>query len=195
METPSDRRQAVGLSPPRDQGIPRQRVFFALWPRAETQVALHECAVGLHAQCGGRLLRRETLHVTLAFLGEQAPDRLELLRRIAAGQVGKASDLVLDRCGSWHEHRIVWTGPQRTPEQLVELARALNAALRADGFTIDRRPFSAHVTLLRNARRAPPPLSTKPVFWRVDSFVLVASELDREGARYRIIDRWPLAGA
>ena len=47
------------------------RLFFALWPPAETAAALARWAKGLE----GRAIPAEKIHLTLAFLGGVAPDR------------------------------------------------------------------------------------------------------------------------
>jgi 2'-5' RNA ligase len=170
-------------------------VFFALWPDAQTLSALHACAQRIHLQCGGRLMRRDSLHLTLAFLGELPASRIDVLLALAADLRGKPFELVLSRAGSWQKNRVVWGAPERTPPALAALADGLAAGLRTGGFRVEARPFSAHVTLVRNAREAPPPDIPAPVRWRVDNFALIRSRLGPEGARYEVIGDWPLAGA
>jgi len=77
---------------------------------------------------------------------------------------------------------------------MQQLARELGKALRRAEFNLERRPFAAHVTLIRKARapRALPPLPS--VDWPVDEFVLVRSLLSNEGSRYAVLERFPLQG-
>lgn len=174
-------------------GIPsRLRVFFALWPDAATAAALHARARSLQAPCGGRVMRRDTIHLTLAFLGDVDTARLECLHETARSLRGERFTLALDRVGSWHGNRILWTGPSRSPAALGRLAEALGERLRAADFALDQRVFSPHVTLVRNARQAPPAHEADAVHWPVASFVLVASERAASGAHYRVLGRWPL---
>ncbi len=181
---------------PRPASGTRVRAFFALWPDAASAAALHARARQLQQAGGGRVMRRDTLHMTLAFLGDVAEDRLSELCAAADAIRGMAFDLVFDRLGSWHGHRIVWLAPGGAPAALTALVEALTAAVRATGLRLDERPFSPHVTLVRNARHAPPPdLDAAPLCWRVGSFVLVASERGAEGSHYRIVRRWKLDGA
>ena len=49
-----------------------RRIFFALWPEPEVARKLHALSGAAHAVCGGRRMRRDTLHMTLAFLGDVA---------------------------------------------------------------------------------------------------------------------------
>ena len=169
------------------------RVFFALWPDAATADQLHALGGELHRHCGGRRLRRETLHLTLAFLGDVPRVRVAELLALAAGLAGEAFSLKMERTGSWKGNRVVWAAPQATPSALGQLAGALSSSLRGAGFTLEERPFSPHLTLLRNARRPPPADVQAQVCWPVASFVLVESERLAEGAHYRVLGRWRLA--
>ncbi len=177
-----------------------QRVFFALWPEADVAAALHATAQAVHANCGGRIMRPDTLHLTLAFLGDVDAAQLGAAQEAAtdvAGKVGPGDTaMVLDRLGCWGHNRIVWAGCGETPLLLAALADALAQQLRGRGFRLDARPFAAHVSLLRNARCdvALPSLAELP--WPVRDFVLVASapapQLEPKRPHYRVLRRWPL---
>lgn len=170
----------------------RSRVFFALWPDAATAAALHARGRALQAACGGRLMRRDTIHLTLSFLGDVEASRLEALASVAQSVQGARFVLALDRVGSWHGNRILWAGCGRPSAPLTTLAEGLGMRLRAAGFELDDRAFNAHVTLVRNALRPPPGTEIPALRWPVASFVLVASERERVGAHYRVLGRWPL---
>ena len=45
-----------------------QRLFFALWPNAKLQAELHVVGQALQKAFGGRVVRAENIHMTLAFL-------------------------------------------------------------------------------------------------------------------------------
>ena len=74
---------------------------------------------------------------------------------------------------------------------LANLVADLGCALGHEGFAIDRRPYLAHVTLLRKARCGPMAEELVAIDWPVQEFVLVRSELDSEGSRYSTLGRWP----
>jgi len=168
------------------------RVFFALWPDATTAFCLHREARQLQRACGGRLMRRDTIHLTLAFLGDTLVSRLPALAEAAAQVQVSPCTLVLDRCGSWHGNRVLWLGPSCPPAPIGLLAEQLGDALRERGFGLEKRPFAPHVTVVRNALRAPAAAPLPAISWDVSAFVLVASERGSDGAHYREIGRWPL---
>ena len=135
------------------------RLFFAVWPDEAAAQALHETAREAQRICGGRLMRRETLHLTLAFLGEIPAARFVDATAVAADIGFDAFTLTLDQLAYWKHNRIVWAGGDSAP--LAALATALGDGLcgpRASGSR--SRPFVAHMTLLRDARcPAAPPLA------------------------------------
>jgi 2'-5' RNA ligase len=162
-------------------------LFFALWPPRDTARALAEWARAVQEQTGGRATAEETIHLTLAFLGQ--------------GDAGKASaaaesvrtspfDLPIDTAKYWKHNQIVWVGPQATPPALTALVGQLHPALRAAGFVLEARPFAAHVTLIRKAS-APGPLPALPTMtWPTHDFVLVRSTPTGGGSRYEVVQRF-----
>jgi 2'-5' RNA ligase len=172
----------------------RLRVFFALWPPAEVAGALERVAMAIAQQAGGRPMARDSLHQTLAFIGEVPAERVADLEALASGLSDcPAAGLSLDHLGYWRHNRIVWAAPSAAPAELTLLAERLRLALAQAGFPTEDRPFRPHLTLLRNVPR-PPDLPVLPQqLWPVDDFVLVASRLTPEGAHYRVLGQWPLA--
>ena len=90
------------------------RLFFALWPPAVTAKALHAWAREAQGATGGRVTQPETIHLTLAFLGEVPDERLDAA--LAAGRRvrGAPHELPIERARWWKHNRIVWAGPERT---------------------------------------------------------------------------------
>lgn len=169
------------------------RVFFALWPPAAAAARLHAAAVAAQCDCGGRAMRGEDLHITLAFLGKVSADRLAQAEAVADTIAAPAFDVALDRLGWWKHNRILWAGCSNAVAGLTELAAVLGAGLRAAGFVLDERPFAVHATLLRNARcAAPAQLLVPPVAWHAGDFVLAESMPGPDGSRYAARRRWPL---
>jgi 2'-5' RNA ligase len=168
------------------------RLFFALWPDDATRDALNRTGKWLHQHWGGRRMRADTLHVTLAFLGATPADQLNRLIGCADQVRGTSFDLVLGQPGHWRQNRIGWLGPQAIPQPYLELVGALNANLAAAGFPVDPRPHVPHVTLLRNSDGGEIP-GCAPVRWAVGDFVLVKSVTGSGGAHYEVMARWPLA--
>lgn len=136
-------------------------------------------------------MRRDTLHLTLAFLGDIPTERVAEARGVADAITTGPFDLTLDGLGYWRHNRILWAGGP-VPPRLTFVVDALGDGLRAAGFTLDARPFVPHVTLLRDARCAELPGQPQSISWPVRELVLAESRLSSGGARYEIIGRWPL---
>lgn len=167
------------------------RVFFALWPDAATARRLDDLAAETHAKCSGRRMRRDTLHLTLAFIGDIPRERVADL--IAAGDRISAAAFTfkLDRIAAWRHNRIVWAGAREVPEVLAELVARMNVVLVEAGFPVEQRKFAAHVTLLRNARAdLQSDEIDPPIDWQVGGFVLVESDRREDGAHYKPLKVW-----
>lgn len=169
-----------------------RRLFFALWPTPALQQQLYALARPLLEQAqGARRTQAENLHLTLAFLGSvDAKGRACLEQRAEEIRV-PSFELVFEqlgffRGGTW------WVGTERVPSPLRTLVNALKAAQAACGLSPENREYQAHVTLARDLRRRPPPLSFDPIVWPVRQFALVRSQTAPDGARYEVLRRWPL---
>lgn len=172
------------------------RVFFALWPPAEVRRGLEQAAADSARLFGGRAMRPETLHLTLAFIGDVALDRLPALHAAADEVRSPAFRLCLDRLGFWGHNRILWAGSRDSCPGLTALAGKLAGSLRTHGWPTgirDGKDFAPHVTLVRKVVAGKPELPAIPAMdWDCDSFVLARSRLAASGSAYEIIGRWPL---
>jgi 2'-5' RNA ligase len=171
-----------------------QRLFLALWPDPEVQAVLGRLAESCVEQCGGRPVAAEKVHLTLVFLGELGPEDVITACEVAARADGEAFTLVVDRLGYWARNRILWAGCEAIPRPLGRLVGALRLGLRERGFGVENRPFQAHLTLARKARRVPRQ-GMQPIRWPVEDFCLVRSQLEQQGARYEVLRRWSLRAA
>jgi 2'-5' RNA ligase len=172
------------------------RVFFALWPDDRLRSRLHRAAVDGARRFGGRAMQEQTLHLTLAFIGDIALDDLPKLLEAAAGVEGRVFRLILDRLGFWGHNRILWAGSHGTDPGLTQLAFSLAERLESTGYSSGikiGRSFAPHVTLVRNvAEKQPELLPLEPMEWVCREFVLARSRLSPRGSAYEIIGRWPL---
>lgn len=140
----------------------------------------------MHEACGGRRIRPDKLHATLAFLGDTPAGRVPALIA-AAGRVAAPSfELLIDQTGYWKQSRIAWAGASATPPELESFAERLRAALSEAGFKADPKPFVAHITLLRDAGHPASTPSLLPLRWGVQGFALVRSA----GGRYEVLHSW-----
>jgi len=168
----------------------RLRLFFALWPDDATRAALAERGAALHRVTGGRATQPESLHITLAFLGDSDPAGCDAAQAAAARVRPRPFELVLDRAGLWAHNRIAWLGASEMPQELEALVRALRSALADAGLAYDAKPFVPHITLARKVRPGSALPALRPVRWPVAGFVLVRSVLDRGGSHYAVLARW-----
>ena len=177
-------------------GTDKARVFLALWPDARVRAGLHQAAVDGARRFGGRAMQAQTLHLTLAFIGDVALEQVPVLQAAGAGVRNGAFSLALDRLGFWGHNRILWAGSRRDEPGLTALAHDLAARLQAVGYSSGIRTgqaFAPHVTLVRKVTEARPRLWDLPVLeWACDSFVLVRSRLSSSGASYEILEEWSL---
>lgn len=177
---------------------PPHRLFFALWPDADTRAATAAATDALlQAQPGaGRRLRPDRYHLTLQFLGDIPVDRRDAVMAAAIDAVARvdspAFDLVLDQAGAFANARVWWLGPATPPEGLRTLWDSLAAALPRHGVKPKASPgFSPHLTIVRDIAARLPITPIAPIRWRVDRFVLIDSQPPKP---YRIVGEWPLRG-
>ncbi|HEU4353029.1 MAG TPA: RNA 2',3'-cyclic phosphodiesterase [Burkholderiales bacterium] len=164
------------------------RLFFALWPTAETADALAAWAHAAQCLTGGKPIDEAKIHLTLAFLGNADAQKASTAARRVSADI---HTLPIEQARYWRENNIVWAGPRDTPPALKALFEGLSLELYREEFILERRPFAAHVTLIRKARAAPlPPLPT--VEWPVREFVLVRSSLSSKGSTYEPLERFAL---
>ena len=157
------------------------RLFFALWPPPDVAEKLHAWALEAQRQSGGRVTPLENIHLTLAFLGDVEEGAVASLKSTVFKE--KAHSLPIEHAECWKHNSIVWVGPERTPPELVQIAAHLKA---------DKKPFAAHITLIRKAGRAAALPRLPEIRWPVEEIVLVRSQLSSAGAGYEVLQRYPL---
>jgi 2'-5' RNA ligase len=165
------------------------RLFFALWPSNELQAKL--AAWAKQAAGRGRAMRRENIHLTLAFLGATDAVVVPDLIALAAGVRFAPIRLPLDRAGYWKHNRIIWCGAGEEPQALAAMVGDLRAGLDAAGVHYDPKPFVSHVTLVRNAAGLPPDPAWTPLVWEARDFVLVCSTRVEGRVTYQVLQRFP----
>ena len=109
------------------------RLFFALWPGERVRASLAHVAGTLALLADGKPVPEARIHLTLAFLGEIEPERLEAVRDAATHAHAPRFELVLDEAGSFRKAGVAWAGPSHVPEALAGLQSTLGLALRARG--------------------------------------------------------------
>ncbi|MBS1212856.1 MAG: putative 2-5 ligase [Proteobacteria bacterium] len=169
------------------------RLFFALWPEESLRRSLVAIIENLQPSHSGRWVNPAKLHMTLAFLGDIEPDRLEQLKCIGDSINQPVGSFILERLELWRSG-VLSLVPSVQPEGLIALAQSLSERLREGGFRLEKRPFLPHLTLARRARRrsAARPEDYRPLVWAPRAFCLVESRMDELPSHYEILRSWPL---
>jgi RNA 2',3'-cyclic 3'-phosphodiesterase len=141
-----------------------------------------------------RPIARESLHITLAFLGSRPPEDVAVIEPVVEG--GAAPRLVLGDVLLLPPRRArVLTVAIEDPDgTLAALQTRVAGALAAAGvYTPEKRPFRPHVTVARLRPRTHAPrdaaLTLDPQEFRGEAVTLYVSRLHPSGARYEPLSR------
>lgn len=166
------------------------RTFIALELPYHMVAQVAVLARQLGDRISGRLMKPDTYHLTLAFLGElgeqQVRDAMAALDDAAADRA--AIPLVPDGLGKFGKPHdaTLWLGISPARE-LMDLAEAVRAELAARDLPFDCKAFRPHITLARRAKlpRGPLPELVFPEASPAVAVTLFKSSLTPEGARYK----------
>lgn len=176
----------------------RHRLFFAVWPDAATARSLADEARRLAPLLDGRAMHAETLHLTLAFLGDLPGDMRD--RLLACGNASDRREwpgefaLRLDRLQLWRHNGIAFASSAQDCEPLHRLAALVSELSRSCGVPLPERRYIPHLTLLRRCRGDLPPATGEVGPWQlaIHAVRLVESSPSPAGASYRAVGEWAL---
>lgn len=144
-----------------------------------------------------------TLHLTVHFLGEVAPETLpELETALYEACAGFGEFLLqlgsLGAFPSLDRPRTLWLGVDGEVERLLALEARLRPQVAATGIALDHREYRPHITLARDpdGRVTIPPSRVserRGLVWQAKELILFQSQLQRGGARHTPLARFPLA--
>lgn len=127
----------------------------------------------------GNYTRTENLHLTLAFIGEYGdPDAVS--EALAAVPL-EPFRLALRGYGNFGN--LYWAGLEDS-DRLSAYVKRLRRALAENGIPFDRKIFSPHITLLRQASEGIPKLRVPSVAMEVRRVSLMRSERGKNGMIY-----------
>jgi 2'-5' RNA ligase len=104
-----------------------------------------------------RWVKPESLHVTLKFIGEQKPERVDTIRDSLRRVESNPFEIRFAGYGFFptpRSPRVFWIGIQ-APDELRHLAAAVDKATAELGIPREERAFSPHLTLARGGSGAP----------------------------------------
>lgn len=161
------------------------RLFLALWPDLSIQQAIHGWRDEWTWPPRAALVPRESLHLTLHFLGNVPNSRLpELVSGLKVAF--HPFDLSFSRSEMW-PHGIAVLEPDSIPDNLLKLHASLEVELQRLGLTTEARKYHPHITLARHAAETSLPINTpeRLIKWRVNSYALIESRAQTHS--YRVV--------
>ena len=183
------------------------RVFVALDVPEPVRARLAEHSARLKKVCpNARWVRLEGVHITLKFIGEVLPEKLEQIRH-ALGGLPSLGPIAVQFAGlgffpgALRSH-VLWAGVEADPK-LAELAAAIEMKLAPLGIAPEKRAFHPHLTLARfespqgtQALREAVEVMGRPEFGEdtFREFHLHQSVLKRSGAEYTRLVTYPFSG-
>jgi len=185
-----------------------QRIFIAINLPEEAKDHLERLQNGLGIQFQDKIVKwvnRDNMHLTLAFMGgileKDLPKVLEICSQIIPQFEQFDLQLTQTEYGppKHFPPKLVWIKAES--DSLMELQKQLQGALNKNGFKLEDREFTPHLTLGRintmEFRNIDP--ETKPdvdvhaeLDFIVQSVEVMRSELKKAGAEYEVIESYPL---
>jgi RNA 2',3'-cyclic 3'-phosphodiesterase len=165
-----------------------------------------------------RWARPESLHITLKFIGEQPPERVEAITERLRRVESSAFEIRAGGYGFFptaKAPRVFWIGIHAGP-QLAKLAESIDTTVAEVGIPPEERPYSPHLTLARAGagrrsgspkwRKGDGPNATFAVLEKrlaamgeldfgkmtAREFILYHSQLSPKGSKYSKLQRFPL---
>ncbi|MES2209034.1 MAG: RNA 2',3'-cyclic phosphodiesterase [Chloroflexota bacterium] len=188
---------------PRD--VPR--LFVAVPIPTEIAARISELVTQVQVALGSaghrvRWVQMEGLHITLRFLGPTPKGQIETVAAAVERTVLEVPDLFELRIGGAgafpdpERPRALWLGIRSGAAALGNLSTALTAALVADGWALEDRPFRPHLTIARTdgvhagaeaGQRLVASAAELDLGFTADRVVLYRSHLGHGPARYEIL--------
>ncbi len=162
-----------------------------------------------------RPVRAEGIHLTLRFLGETTDEEMGRVATACATAAAAAGpfDVAFGPLGVFpnaRRPRVVWVGLHEGVAPLLALHQRLEDALLSMQVVASRERYTPHVTLARVrdeatpaaqaalgalvASRSPREQARHHYRCTIDALSLVQSALTPGGARYTVLQQWPLPG-
>ena len=140
--------------------------------------------------------RPENMHITVSFLGQVDPSRLDQIQRALTAIHAPRLHLQLNGAGSFPKAGILHTQIKPSPS-LLNLAEQVFQSMETCGFSRERRPYTPHITLARSKDplRIPAHKADNPAFrqsFTAHEIRLYESITRPEGAHYEVKAAFPL---
>src|SRR5467141_774833 len=193
------------------------RIFIGIDLDPEVRARIERFLEGVEGFASeARWVRPESLHITLKFIGEQPPERVEAITERLRRVESIAFEIRVGGYGFFptaKAPRVFWLGIHAAP-QLAELAESIDIATAELDIPREDRPYSPHLTLARAGRGSGSPKWRKgdgsnAIFavlekrlaamsgldfgtMTANEFILYQSQLSPGGSKYTKLQRFAL---
>lgn len=127
------------------------RLFIAVNFSDDMKSSVMETAARLRKRAiKGSFTSRDNLHITVVFIGEIEPDRVQTIKDIMDSVSARAFNVTIGKLGAFknRDGDLYWLGIGNA-EKLADISGYLSRRLRKAGFDIEVRPFKPHLTIGR----------------------------------------------
>jgi RNA 2',3'-cyclic 3'-phosphodiesterase len=184
--------------------VPRLFVAIRIAPEVADRLCKAQAELA-PALSDARWIKRDSLHLTLKFLGQVDDAKVVAIQKAVAAAVAPLPRFMISCRGlgvfpDIRRPRVIWAGLEGA--ELAKIAQAAEAALAPLGFPREAREFKPHLTIgrWREGARGGDALRGELERWRhhdfgaspVDDAVLFQSVLKRGGAEYTPLKIFPL---
>jgi 2'-5' RNA ligase len=119
----------------------------------------------------------ENLHLTLAFIGEVSPKKLDKIKAIMDTVTFEPFGAAIERVGRFKRNGgDIWWAGLREDKPLMDLQREVEYKLAICGFEMDGRDYHPHITLGREVVTDSKPWTVEPFGETVSYIDLMLSE-------------------
>jgi 2'-5' RNA ligase len=147
------------------------RLFVAINFNDDTRSRLLSLRDELRSKSqSGNFSLPENLHLTLAFIGEVSPKKIDKIKAVLDTVDFAPFEATIERLGTFSRGTLWWAG-LREVKSLMNLQHEIEHKLALCGFEMDGRKYSPHITLGREVVT-----NEKP--WRIESFGEVVTSID-----------------
>ena len=154
------------------------RLFIAINFNPDTRLRLLAVRDELRSYSkGGNFTVPENIHLTLAFLGECTAEQTAAVKAVMNTIRFEPFPISINCVGRFkrNDGDLWWMGMAES-KPLLKLQQELSDRLIANGFTLEKRKYSPHITLGRKVITSATPWAVKPFGETVNTFELMKSE-------------------
>ncbi|MFT5789807.1 MAG: 2'-5' RNA ligase [Shewanella sp.] len=167
-----------------------KRVFlgFSLTPQQTLQIE----AIQLQLPLSVRLVPRDNLHMTLAFLGQASNETIDVLINSVDAINKPRFKVRLDLIEHWQKPKILCLKGAASDPNLMALANTAQLLAQQLSLHQSEHHYNPHITLSRKATAAVSDVTYQPLLLQPTTLHLFQSFAGADGVEYPILHSWPL---